>query len=229
MMTSESSESCADVPAASAAAASTMMEMESASKKNDNNVDSTDNADNTVGEECDCVELRNIKYKSMLLKKTSPKQVTKHNLNIDDFLEKERTQNKEDQWVKLDKSMKMKKMSAFVEMYASEHVLCAKDKVALYDFLTSSIDQKKLVKTKEVVYDKLTGTIKSIPCLVHCPASVKKFTLKRCEKRQSTLKSLAPKNKVKAAKQSSLVTSESSMQSAALPTSSSSLSSLVET
>jgi hypothetical protein len=132
MMTSESSESCANVPAAAAAAAaSTMTEMESASKKNDNNVDSTDN---TVGEECDCVELRNIKYKSMLLKKTSPKQVTKHNLNIDDFLEKERTQNKEDQWVKLDKSMKMKKMSAFVEVYANENVLCGKDKVALYDF-----------------------------------------------------------------------------------------------
>jgi hypothetical protein len=223
MMTSESSESCADV---SAAATSTITMMESKFKTNhDTDNDNADNEDNNViGEECDCVELRNIKYKSLLLKKTSPKQVTKHNLNIDDFLEKERTQNKEDQWVKLDKSMKMKKMSAFVEMYSNEHVLCAKDKVALYDFLTSSIDQKKLVKTKEVIYDKLTGTIKSIPCLVHCPASVKKFTLKRCEKRQSTLKSLAPKNKVKAAKPSSLVTSESSMQAAT-----SSLSSLVET
>jgi hypothetical protein len=211
MMTSESSESCADVDAA----ASTITMMESNSKKNDGNTDNNaDNAaDNVVGEECDCVELRNIKYKSMLLKKTSPKQVTKHNLNIDDFLEKERTQNKEDQWVKLDKSMKMKKMSAFVEVYATEHVLCGKDKVALYDFLTSSIDQKKLVKTKEVVYDKSTGTVKSIPCLVHCPASVKKFTLKRCEKRQSTLKSLAPKNKVKAAKQpSSLAAAAGSLQ-----------------
>uniref|UniRef100_A0A6C0I2P9 Uncharacterized protein n=1 Tax=viral metagenome TaxID=1070528 RepID=A0A6C0I2P9_9ZZZZ len=210
-MTSESSESCADVDAA----ASTITMMESNSKKNDGNTDNNaDNAaDNVVGEECDCVELRNIKYKSMLLKKTSPKQVTKHNLNIDDFLEKERTQNKEDQWVKLDKSMKMKKMSAFVEVYATEHVLCGKDKVALYDFLTSSIDQKKLVKTKEVVYDKSTGTVKSIPCLVHCPASVKKFTLKRCEKRQSTLKSLAPKNKVKAAKQpSSLAAAAGSLQ-----------------
>lgn len=224
-MTSESSEICAGV--AASAATITMMEMESASKKNDDNV--ADNADNVVGEECDCVELRNIKYKSMLLKKTSPKQVTKHNLNIDDFLEKERTQNKEDQWVKLDKSMKMKKMSAFVEVYASEHVLCAKDKAALYDFLTSSIDQKKLVKTKEVVYDKLTGTIKSIPCLVHCPASVKKFTLKRCEKRQSTLKSLAPKNKVKAVKQSSssLVAAAESVRPQT--PSSLSLSSLVET
>ena len=83
MMTSESSECCADV-AAAATTTITMMEMESASKKNDDNA----NADNVVGEECDCIELRNIKYKSMLLKKTSPKQVTKHNLNIDDFLEK---------------------------------------------------------------------------------------------------------------------------------------------
>jgi hypothetical protein len=173
------------------------------------NNDNSDNNNDDIGanldvvvdvdKECDCVELRNIKYKSMLLKKTSPKQVTKHNSNIDDFLEKERTLNKEDQWVKLDKSMKMKKMSAFVETYATENNLCMKDKSALYEFLTSSIDQKKLTKTKEVIYDKLTGTIKSIPCLVHCPASIKKFTLKRCEKRQSTLKSLAPKNKVKSA------------------------------
>ena len=168
---------------------------------NNNNDDIGVNLDVVVDvdKECDCVELRNIKYKSMLLKKTSPKQVTKHNSNIDDFLEKERTLNKEDQWVKLDKSMKMKKMSAFVETYATENNLCMKDKSALYEFLTSSIDQKKLTKTKEVIYDKLTGTIKSIPCLVHCPASIKKFTLKRCEKRQSTLKSLAPKNKVKSA------------------------------
>ena len=139
-----------------------------------------DNSSANLDKECDCVELRNIKYKSMLLKKTSPKQVTKHNLNIDDFLEKERTQNKEDQWVKLDKSMKMKKMSEFVEMYAIENNLCIKDKNALHEFLNHSIDQKKLTKTKEVVYDKLTGTIKSIPCLLHCPASIKKFTLKRC-------------------------------------------------
>ena len=188
MMTSEK---CVDI-----ADAREIINSNSKIINNDNNDDSM-NVDAIVDKECDCVELRNIKYKSMLLKKTSPKQVTKHNSNIDDFLEKERTQNKEDQWVKLDKSMKMKKMSAFVETYATENNLCIKDKTALYEFLTSSIDQKKLIKTKEVIYDKLTGTIKSIPCLVHCPASIKKFTLNRCEKRQSTLKSLAPKNKVK--------------------------------
>ena len=195
MMSTEITESCADA----AAVASTITNVESNSKTNEDNAgdNAGDNADNTVVEECDCVELRNIKYKSMLLKKTSPKQVTKHNSNIDDFLEKERTQNKEDQWVKLDKTMKMKKVSAFVETYASENVLCGKDKIALSEFLTCSLDQKKLFKTKDVLYDKVSGTIKSIPCLVYCPTSVKKFTLKRCEKRQSTLKSLAPKTKLK--------------------------------
>ena len=102
-----------------------------------------------------------------------------------------------------DKIQQLKKMNEFVDTYATENSLCSKDKSALYDFLTSSIDQKKLSKTKEVIYDKLTGTIKSIPCLVYCPTSIKKFTLKRCEKRQSTLKSLAPKNKVKPPKQAS--------------------------
>ena len=190
MMTSEI---CADV-----ADVDEMTESKSKSQIiNDDDAGDNANVDVIIDKECDCVELRNIKYKSMLLKKTSPKQVTKHNLNIDDFLEKERTQNKEDQWVKLDKTMKMKKVSAFVETYASENVLCGKDKIALSEFLTCSLDQKKLFKTKDVLYDKVSGTIKSIPCLVYCPTSVKKFTLKRCEKRQSTLKSLAPKTKLK--------------------------------
>ena len=62
----------------------------------------------------------------------------------------------------------------------------------LTTFLTTSLDHKKLLKTKDVIYDKATGTIKSIPCLLF-NATQRKFTLKRCDKRQSTLKSLAPK------------------------------------
>ena len=53
----------------------------------------------------------------------------------------------------------MKKVSAFVETYASENVLCGKDKIALSEFLTCSLDQKKLFKTKDVRYDKVSGTI----------------------------------------------------------------------
>lgn len=167
-------------------------------EKINNDVDVANNANaknNTVKEEC--IELRNIKYKSMLLKKTNTKQLTKCNSNvdIDSFLEKERTQNKEDQWAKLDKSMKISKITTFVESYSTENNLNEKDKTFLHDFLLYCLDQKKFTKTKDVVYDKVTGTITSIPCLLYTPTLVKKFTLKRCEKRPSTLSSLAPKSK----------------------------------
>ena len=165
-------------------------------EKINNDVDVANNAkNNTVKEEC--VELRNMKYKSMLLKKSNTKQLTKCNSNvdIDSFLEKERTQNKEDQWAKLDKSMKISKITTFVESYSSENNLNEKDKTFLHEFLLYCLDQKKFTKTKDVVYDKVTGTITSIPCLLYTPTLVKKFTLKRCEKRPSTLSSLAPKSK----------------------------------
>ena len=163
---------------------------------------------NPIKEE-ECVELRNMKYKSMLLKKTNTKQLTKCNSNndIDSFLEKERTQNKEDQWAKLDKSMKISKITAFVESYSNDNKLNEKDKSFLYDFLLYCLEQKKLIKTKDVVYDKVNGIITSIPCLIYTPSLAKKFTLKRCEKRPSTLSSLAPKSKV--TRKSTAVTAKS--------------------
>ena len=181
----------------------------SASVNNDTNNIIINNVNNPANAKLECVELRNIKYKSMLLKKSSPKQLTKYNSNndIDTFLEKERTQNKEDQWVKLDKTMKIKKITAFVETYSIDNSLNDKDKSSLQDFLSHCLDQKKILKTKDVVYDKVNGVITNIPCLLYTPALTKKFTLKRCEKRQSTLKSLAPKNKVKKTTPSSTTTS----------------------
>lgn len=164
------------------------------SEMNENiNVNNT----NAVKQE-ECIELRNMKYKSMLLKKTNTKQLTKCNSNndIDTFLEKERTQNKEDQWTKLDKSMKISKITAFVENYSDHNNLNEKDKQFLSEFLIYCLEQKKLIKTKDVIYDKVSGIITSIPSLLYTPTSVKKFTLKRCDKRPSTLSSLAPKSKV---------------------------------
>ena len=173
-------------------------EHETSSHRNNDNTVVVDRhiINNSAKEEC--VELRNMKYKSMLLKKTNTKQLTKCNSNvdIDSFLEKERTQNKEEQWAKLDKSMKIIKINAFVEHYSGENNLNEKDKLFLHDFLLYCLEQKKLIKTKDVLYDKINGTITSIPCLLYTPTLTKKFTLKRCEKRPSTLSSLAPKSKV---------------------------------
>ena len=173
-------------------------EMNEKSNNLNNKNHTNENVTNVTPAKEECIELRNMKYKSMLLKKTNNKQLTKCNSNvdIDSLLEKERTQNKEDQWTKLDKSMKNSKIVVFVDHYASENNLNDKDKSFLQNFLFYCLEQKKLIKTKDVVYDKVTGTITSIPCLLYTPTLTKKFTLKRCEKRPSTLSSLAPKSKV---------------------------------
>jgi len=59
----------------------------------------------------------------------------------------------------------------------------------LKKYLEESLDKKKLQCVKDVQYDKTTGKIKSIPNL-HFNIATRKFTIKRNEKRVSTLKSL---------------------------------------
>jgi hypothetical protein len=137
--------------------------------------------------------LKNINYKNMLLTGNygmiKPDIVT--HPNIDAILENEKNTNKSEPWNKLDKSAKVVKLKDFAAKHGKEHELTDREINALYQFLLSNLEQKKLVRAKDVVYDKVTGLITAIPCLLFNSA-LKKFTLKRCDKRQSTLKSLAP-------------------------------------
>ena len=143
--------------------------------------------------EPDDAALKNINYKNMLLtgnySMLKPDIVT--NPNIDDILENEKNANKSDPWNKLDKSAKVSKLKDFATQYGQKENHGEQEITTLYQFLISALEQKKLMRAKDVVYDKTTGTIISIPCLIF-HTTLKKFTLKRCEKRQSTLKSLAP-------------------------------------
>ena len=137
--------------------------------------------------------LKNINYKNMLLTGNynllKPDIIT--NPNIDDILENEKNANKSDPWNKLDKSAKIGKLKDFAVRHGKEENHTEEETNSLYHFLVSALEQKKLMRAKDVIYDKATGMITSIPCLIY-HAGFKKFTLKRCEKRQSTLKSLAP-------------------------------------
>jgi hypothetical protein len=137
--------------------------------------------------------LKNINYKNMLLTGNygllKPDVVT--HPNIDNILENEKNANKSDPWNKLDKSAKVIKLKEFATRYGKEQDCNDAEITALYRFLIANLEQKKLLRAKDVVYDKVTGIVTSIPCLIY-HAGLKKFTLKRCEKRQSTLKSLAP-------------------------------------
>ena len=142
----------------------------------------------------ECLELKTIKYKSMMLSgKTEEVKETVENMsNLDHFLADEKKSSSNEAWTKLDKTTKIQKFTEFSQSFCDENNHSENDKSLLAKFLHTNLDRKRLLKVKEVIYDKENGKILEIPSLMYS-VSNKRFTLKRCEKRQSTLKSLAPK------------------------------------
>lgn len=142
----------------------------------------------------ECLELKNIKYKTMLLKGAPIKETKSSNnlLNLENFLENEKNNNKNEPWCKLNKTIKIQKLIEFVDSYKIDNKLNKEEENLLILFFKDCLERKKLQRVKDVVYDKETGVIKNIPAL-HYTKSTKHFTLKNIEKRISTLKSLAPK------------------------------------
>jgi len=147
---------------------------------------------NTVIDECQ--ELKNIKYKTMLLNGNPLKETKSSNdmSNLEKFLEDEKLNNSNEPWCKLNKTVKTKKLLEYVDVYKHEHNLDDEEASKFILFLKDCLDRKKLLRVKDVVYDKINGTIKDIPALIYTKSS-KHFTLKNLDKRVNTLKSLAIK------------------------------------
>ena len=113
--------------------------------------------------------------------------------DIDKILERERQQNKRDNWIKLDKTAKIQKLHVYAETYGKENALPSKDVKLLNNFFINCLDKNKLSKSKDVVYNKEEMKIISIPAL-HFNKISHNFTLRIIDtKRVSTLKSLTPK------------------------------------
>ena len=143
----------------------------------------------------ECMELKNLKYKTMLTKGIALKETQSSNdlSNLDRFLDNEKTNNQNEQWCKLDKTHKTQKLLVFAEKYKKENELDEEEGQILVKFFKDCLDKKKLARVKDVVYDKVTGEIKEIPALLH---TKKHFTLKNMEKHISTIKSLTPKKSI---------------------------------
>jgi len=142
----------------------------------------------------ECQELKNIKYKTMILNGVSLHETKTTNdiSNLDKFLESEKINNSNEPWCKLNKTIKIKKLNEYVILYSKENDLDEEETQLLTLFLKSNLDKKKLSRVKDVIYDKINGTIKLIPALIYTK-NTKHFTFKNIDKRVSTLKSLAPK------------------------------------
>jgi len=113
------------------------------------------------------------------------------------YLEKEKLQNKADNWNKLDKTSKIQKLHGFAEKYGKEHKFPVKEIKQLKVFFNESLEKNKLQKAKDIVYDKEMREIVSIPAL-YFNSNTHNFSLKIMDaKRVSTLKSLTPKRTTK--------------------------------
>jgi hypothetical protein len=137
-------------------------------------------------------ELKNIKYKNMLLSNNNKESINSSQSTINDFLERERDNNKTEPWNRLDVTIKLQKLEEYSINYSVENKLTLVQTKLLSQYLKGCLDSKRFERVKDINYDKETQNIKSIPGLSLNKAT-KRFTLKRNEKRVSTLKSLAPK------------------------------------
>lgn len=142
----------------------------------------------------DCVELKNIKYQTMLLNnKTDLTPNININIqNIEKFLDNERISNLKKPWSKLSSSVKIKLIQNYIEMYAKENSLKTEQKNKLFIYLRKQLERKKLQRVKDVVYDIEKNTIVNIPGLIYNKLN-NKFTIKKPDKNSSSLKNLAPK------------------------------------
>lgn len=141
-----------------------------------------------------CNELKHLKYKNMILNGVPLTETNSSNnlLNLDKFLEEEKNNNKNEPWSKLNKTIKTQKLMTYVEKYKQENELNIEETELLVLFFKDCLDNKKIYRVKDVIYDKEIGVIKEIPALVYNKLN-KHFTLKNIDKRISTLKSLPPK------------------------------------
>jgi hypothetical protein len=111
---------------------------------------------------------------------------------ITQALEQEIKLNKKETWSKLDKTVKIKKLSDFSDLYGSKNNLSVDMIVILKTFLKTKLNQRRLVTNKDLIYDINKMMITEIPNLVMINDT---FILQRNEKRHSTVKSLTPTKK----------------------------------
>lgn len=152
----------------------------------------------------ECVELKNIKYQTMLLNnKTDLAPNNIDNIsNIDSFLDNEKRTNEKKPWSKLSSALKLKKIHAYIEKYSIENELNLIQKNKLFNYLNTQLQRKKLQRIKDVIYDIEKGIITDIVGLTYNKTNLK-YTIKNKDKSSVSLKNLAPKTRKKIKKKKS--------------------------
>ena len=143
----------------------------------------------------ECQELKNIQYKTLLMNgnNLSVSNKTTDLSNIDLYLTNETEINKLETWNKLSKTNKLEKINVYILKLKENHNLSDEELEKSKLFLHDCIDKKKLLKNNEVIYEKDNGLLLNIVNLSFNQNN-RSFSLKRSDKRSSTLKGLPKKS-----------------------------------
>ena len=96
--------------------------------------------------------------------------------DLDKLLEKDKKQNEKESWNKLSKTLKLRILNDYADNYASVQKLKDNEKVTLKEFLKKHLIQTKLLKMKDINYNKSTQKIEGITTLLF---EKNRFTLKK--------------------------------------------------
>jgi hypothetical protein len=111
-------------------------------------------------------------------------------LNI--YLENEKDNINKLGWSKMSKMNKMIKLEEYINEEYPLITPSFNKKILL--FLKDNVDNKKMNKIQDVIYNKELGTITKIPELI-INVKLKTYSYKKNDRKKSTLKNLPPKKK----------------------------------
>ena len=131
-------------------------------------------------------ELKTINNNNMFLS-------TEKNNNINTLLGTETNKNTKVSWTRLCKTDKLKKLYIYADEYCNKNNLTHTHNNILKFFLKDKLNQKRLINNKDVLYNIQQEFITDIPHLILQSTG---FKLKRCDKRNSTLRSLTNPKKL---------------------------------
>ena len=156
-------------------------------KDNNNKKNKTDRIDNQL-------KYINIYDTNHYISNVSVNTTSSEN-DIDSFLEKERKTNQNEPWNKLNKTDKLSKLKAFSQFFIESEEINTDYEDKLYKFLKMNLDNKKIQKVKDLVYDKENGIISEIYGLKLLKEVGRFYLSKPGDQHVSTSKNLAPTKK----------------------------------
>ena len=132
-------------------------------------------------------EITNMHYKTGCVSRPGSSKCDQDAL--DQILETESASRSAQPWSRLNQTTRVAKLRAFAVAHCQKNEYGETEQKALTQTLLAGLERRRLIGAREVTYNKETGAVEAVPSLVY-QSQARRFTLKRSDRRVSTLKSL---------------------------------------